>query len=74
MFIQLPHYPSFIYTYTLSHQGLYCIFLPFNTKYYTINVIAVVKVAVKAATDPVFPLGIVDVYGILRYSQQQRAT
>jgi hypothetical protein len=39
-----------------------------------VNVTVVVKVAVRAATDPVFPLGIVDVYGILRYSQQQRAT
>ncbi|KAJ6995278.1 hypothetical protein NC653_017915 [Populus alba x Populus x berolinensis] len=39
-----------------------------------VNVTAVVKVAVRAATDPVFPPGIVDVYGILRYSQQQRAT
>jgi len=34
----------------------------------------VVKVAVRAATDPVFPPGIMDVYGILRYSQHQRAT
>ncbi|XP_061964098.1 uncharacterized protein At1g32220, chloroplastic-like isoform X1 [Populus nigra] len=39
-----------------------------------VNVTAVVKVAVRAATDPVFPPGTVDVYGILRYSQQQRAT
>lgn len=33
---------------------------------------AVAKVAVRAAVDPVFPPGIIDVYGILRYSQQQR--
>jgi hypothetical protein len=39
-----------------------------------VNVTTVMKVAVRAATDPVFPPGIVDVYGILRYSQQQRAT
>ena len=39
-----------------------------------VNVTVVVKVAVRAATDPVFPPSIVDVYGILRYSQQQRAT
>ncbi|CAH9107992.1 unnamed protein product [Cuscuta europaea] len=36
-----------------------------------INVTAVAKVATRAATDPVFPPGIVDVYGILRYSQQK---
>ncbi|KAL6524225.1 hypothetical protein OROMI_031320 [Orobanche minor] len=36
-----------------------------------VNVTAVAKVAVRAATDPVFPPGIVDVYGILRYSQQR---
>jgi len=36
-----------------------------------VNVTAVAKVAVRAATDPVFPPGIVDVHGILRYSQQQ---
>lgn len=36
-----------------------------------VNVTAVAKVAVRAATDPVFPPGVVDVYGILRYSQQQ---
>ncbi|KAK8499383.1 hypothetical protein V6N13_010584 [Hibiscus sabdariffa] len=35
-----------------------------------INVTAVAKVAVRAATDPVFPPGIVDVYGIQRFSQQ----
>ncbi|XP_051151652.1 uncharacterized protein At1g32220, chloroplastic [Andrographis paniculata] len=37
-----------------------------------VNVSAVAKVAVRAATDPVFPPGIVDVYGILRYSQQKQ--
>lgn len=36
-----------------------------------VNVISVAKVAVRAATDPVFPPGIIDVYGILRYSQQK---
>ncbi|XP_073288105.1 uncharacterized protein At1g32220, chloroplastic-like [Primulina huaijiensis] len=36
-----------------------------------VNVTAVAKVAVRAATDPVFPPGIVDVYGLLRYSQQR---
>lgn len=36
-----------------------------------VNVTAVAKVAVRAATDSVFPPGIVDVYGILRYSQQK---
>ncbi|XP_057799190.1 uncharacterized protein At1g32220, chloroplastic [Salvia miltiorrhiza] len=36
-----------------------------------VNVNAVAKVAVRAATDPVFPPGIIDVWGILRYSQQQ---
>ncbi|KAL0393896.1 UNVERIFIED_CONTAM: putative protein, chloroplastic [Sesamum latifolium] len=36
-----------------------------------VSVNAVAKVAVRAATDPVFPPGIVDVYGILRYSQQR---
>ncbi|KAK1317185.1 Uncharacterized protein QJS10_CPA05g01981 [Acorus calamus] len=35
-----------------------------------VNVTSVAKVAVRAATDIVFPSGIVDVYGILRYSQQ----
>ncbi|KAJ6856264.1 hypothetical protein NC651_037993 [Populus alba x Populus x berolinensis] len=38
-----------------------------------VNVTAVAKVAVRAATDPVFPPGIVDVYGIQRYSQQGAA-
>ncbi|GAB4825457.1 hypothetical protein Ancab_008330 [Ancistrocladus abbreviatus] len=36
-----------------------------------VNVTAVAKIAVRAATDPVFPPGIIDVYGILRYSQQK---
>ncbi|KAK1292293.1 Uncharacterized protein QJS10_CPB17g00482 [Acorus calamus] len=36
-----------------------------------VNVTSVSKVAVRAATDIVFPPGIVDVYGILRYSQQK---
>nr|XP_043639237.1 uncharacterized protein At1g32220, chloroplastic-like [Erigeron canadensis] len=36
-----------------------------------VNVTAVAKVAIRAATDPVFPPGIVDVHGILRYSQQK---
>ncbi|XP_031122697.1 uncharacterized protein At1g32220, chloroplastic [Ipomoea triloba] len=36
-----------------------------------VSVTAVAKVAVRAATDPVFPPGIVDVYGILRYSHQK---
>jgi hypothetical protein len=39
-----------------------------------VNVTVVVKVVVRATTDLVFPPGIMDVYGILRYSQQQRAT
>ncbi|KAK9107149.1 hypothetical protein Syun_023160 [Stephania yunnanensis] len=34
-----------------------------------VNVTALAKVAVRAATDSVFPPGIVDVYGILRHSQ-----
>lgn len=37
-----------------------------------VSVNAVAKVAVRAAIDPVFPPGIIDVYGILRYGQQQR--
>lgn len=37
-----------------------------------VSVNAVAKVAVRAAIDPVFPPGIIDVYGILRYSQQKR--
>ncbi|XP_065849815.1 uncharacterized protein At1g32220, chloroplastic [Euphorbia lathyris] len=36
-----------------------------------VNVTAVANVAVRAATDPVFPPGIVDVYGILRYTQRK---
>ncbi|XP_004291990.1 PREDICTED: uncharacterized protein At1g32220, chloroplastic-like isoform 1 [Fragaria vesca subsp. vesca] len=36
-----------------------------------VNVTAVAKVAVRAATDPVFPPGIVDIYGIQRYTQTQ---
>ncbi|OIV97710.1 hypothetical protein TanjilG_12467 [Lupinus angustifolius] len=36
-----------------------------------VDVTAVAKVAVRAATDPVFPPGIVDVYGIQRYSQHK---
>nr|XP_010929082.1 uncharacterized protein At1g32220, chloroplastic [Elaeis guineensis] len=36
-----------------------------------VNVTSVAKVAVRAATDPVFPPGIVDVYGILRYGEQK---
>ncbi|KAM3379390.1 putative protein, chloroplastic-like [Capsicum galapagoense] len=36
-----------------------------------VNVSAVAKVAVRAATDPVFPPGVIDVHGILRYSQQR---
>lgn len=36
-----------------------------------VNVTAVAKVAVRAATDPVFPPGIIDVHGIVRYSQQK---
>ncbi|KAK8582078.1 hypothetical protein V6N13_145067 [Hibiscus sabdariffa] len=35
-----------------------------------VNVTAVAKVAARAATDPVFPPGIVDVYGIQRFNQQ----
>ncbi|KAF6169071.1 hypothetical protein GIB67_038568 [Kingdonia uniflora] len=36
-----------------------------------VNVKAVAKVTVRAATDPVFPPGVLDVYGILRHSQQK---
>ncbi|KAJ7958456.1 NAD(P)-binding rossmann-fold protein [Quillaja saponaria] len=36
-----------------------------------VNVTSLAKVAVRAATDPVFPPGIVDVYGIQRYSQHK---
>ncbi|CAL5081026.1 unnamed protein product [Urochloa decumbens] len=35
-----------------------------------VSVTSVAKVAVRAATDPVFPPGIVDVHGIMRYSEQ----
>ncbi|KAA8521453.1 hypothetical protein F0562_012137 [Nyssa sinensis] len=38
-----------------------------------VNVTSVAKVAVRGATDPVFPPGIIDVYGIQRYSQQKSA-
>lgn len=34
-----------------------------------VNVTSVAKVAVRAATDTVFPPGVVDVYGIQRYTQ-----
>ncbi|KAJ8436345.1 hypothetical protein Cgig2_009910 [Carnegiea gigantea] len=37
-----------------------------------VSVQAVAKVAVRAATDPVFPPGIIDVHGILRYSGHQK--
>ncbi|KAK4779391.1 hypothetical protein SAY86_006919 [Trapa natans] len=36
-----------------------------------VNLTAVWKVTVRAETDPVFSPGIVDVHGILRYSQQK---
>ncbi|KAB1204763.1 hypothetical protein CJ030_MR8G027390 [Morella rubra] len=36
-----------------------------------VSVTSVAKVAVRAATDPVFPPGIIDVEGIQRYSQQK---
>ncbi|XP_047049044.1 uncharacterized protein At1g32220, chloroplastic [Lolium rigidum] len=36
-----------------------------------VSATSVAKVAVRAATDPVFPPGIVDVYGIMRYSEQK---
>jgi uncharacterized protein YbjT (DUF2867 family) len=36
-----------------------------------VSVTSVAKVAVRAATDPVFPPGIVDVHGIMRYSEQK---
>ncbi|KAJ1283654.1 hypothetical protein BS78_03G144900 [Paspalum vaginatum] len=36
-----------------------------------VSVATVAKVAVRAATDPVFPPGIVDVYGIMRYREQK---
>lgn len=34
-----------------------------------VNVLSVARVAIRAATDPVFPPGVVDVHGIVRYSQ-----
>lgn len=37
-----------------------------------VSVSAVAKVAIRAATDQVFPPGIVDVYGIMRYSGQHK--
>ncbi|KAL6596859.1 hypothetical protein ACP70R_046993 [Stipagrostis hirtigluma subsp. patula] len=36
-----------------------------------VPVTSVAKVAVRAATDPVFPPGLVDVHGIMRYSEQK---
>ncbi|XP_068641557.1 uncharacterized protein At1g32220, chloroplastic-like isoform X1 [Aristolochia californica] len=36
-----------------------------------VSVTSVAKVAVRAASDPVFPPGAVDVYGILRHGQQK---
>ncbi|XP_059645234.1 uncharacterized protein At1g32220, chloroplastic isoform X4 [Cornus florida] len=36
-----------------------------------VSVTSVAKVAVRAATDPVFPPGIIDAFGIRRYSQQK---
>ncbi|KAL5559594.1 hypothetical protein UlMin_035805 [Ulmus minor] len=36
-----------------------------------VDVTSVAKVAVRAATDPVFPPGVLDVYGIQRYSQKK---
>ncbi|XP_054818214.1 uncharacterized protein At1g32220, chloroplastic [Prosopis cineraria] len=36
-----------------------------------VNVTAVASVAVRAATDPVFPPGVLDVHGIQRYSQHK---
>nr|ACJ85324.1 unknown [Medicago truncatula] len=36
-----------------------------------VNVTTVAKVAVRAATVPVFPPGIIDVHGIQRYSQNK---
>ncbi|XP_062152744.1 uncharacterized protein At1g32220, chloroplastic-like isoform X2 [Alnus glutinosa] len=36
-----------------------------------VNVTSVAKVAVRAAIDPAFPPGIVDVYGILQYGEQK---
>ncbi|XP_009611686.1 uncharacterized protein At1g32220, chloroplastic isoform X1 [Nicotiana tomentosiformis] len=36
-----------------------------------VNVTGVANVAVRAATDSVFPPGVIDIHGILRYSQQR---
>ncbi|XP_038884089.1 uncharacterized protein At1g32220, chloroplastic isoform X1 [Benincasa hispida] len=36
-----------------------------------VSVTSVARVSVRAATDPVFPPGIIDVYGIQRYSQHK---
>ncbi|XP_072964076.1 uncharacterized protein At1g32220, chloroplastic [Typha angustifolia] len=36
-----------------------------------VNVTGVAKVAVRAAADPAFPPGIIDIYGIHRYSEQK---
>ncbi|XP_047319752.1 uncharacterized protein At1g32220, chloroplastic-like [Impatiens glandulifera] len=38
-----------------------------------VNVNSVARVAVRAASDPIFPPGIIDVHSILRYSQQKSA-
>lgn len=38
-----------------------------------VNVTSVAKVAVRAAVDPAFPSGVVDVYGILQHSQRNPA-
>ncbi|KAK6279697.1 hypothetical protein POUND7_019964 [Theobroma cacao] len=38
-----------------------------------VKVTSVAKVAIRAAIDPLFPSGIVDVYGILQHSQQKSA-
>ena len=34
-----------------------------------VDVTAVARVALRAATDPVFPPGVIDVHGIQRYNQ-----
>ncbi|XP_052205085.1 uncharacterized protein At1g32220, chloroplastic-like [Diospyros lotus] len=38
-----------------------------------VNVNSLARVAVRAATDPVFPPGVIDVFGLLRYGQQKTA-
>ncbi|KAL6961059.1 hypothetical protein U1Q18_038822 [Sarracenia purpurea var. burkii] len=38
-----------------------------------VNVNSVARVSIRAATDPVFPPGIIDAHAILRYSQQKSA-